>query len=76
MLTTEDLRAGKCFLSEGAKPQVLRVRSVSEGLVRYEVLGRKRFTTGETPAVEFLSGVVREVGCDYQPGAGQRIHVA
>ena len=36
VVQTADIRPGKCFLSQGAKPQVVRVLAVSDGLVRFE----------------------------------------
>lgn len=37
-----DLRPGKCFLSQGAKPQMVRVTSVRDGLVRFEARTSRR----------------------------------
>ena len=78
MVDRTDLRAGKCFLSAGAKPQVLRIRGVQSGAVHFEAITRgpnSRSVKGETPLEEFLAGVQREVGCDFVPGSEQRIHV-
>ena len=71
-ISSGDVRPGKCFLSTGPKPVVLRVRSVREGVVEFERMSQKktaREAQGQAPLTEFLSGLQREVGCDFQPGA-------
>lgn len=69
MISPGDVRPGKCFLSTGSSPIVLRVRSVREGLVDFERIsqkGRAREALGQAPLPEFLSGLKREVGCDFR----------
>ena len=77
MIAAADIRPGKCFLSEGAKPQVVRVLSVRDGLVRFEGRSRRKSWSrrGETAVSEFVAGLTREVGSDFEPGAGSRVHV-
>ena len=72
-----DLRPGKCFLSQGAKPQVVRVLEVRDGLVRFEARASRRTWSGRTDVSvpEFMAGLVREVGSDFLPGAGPRAHI-
>lgn len=74
-----DIRPGKCFLSQGAKPQVVRVLGVRDGLVRFEARTKPGARTwsarGETAVPEFVAGLVREVGSDYEPAAGARLHI-
>ena len=71
-----DLRPGKCFLSQGAKPQVVRVIGVRDGLVRFEARANRRTWSGRTDVSvpEFMAGLVREVGSDFTPGAEPRHH--
>lgn len=72
MIAPGDVRPGKCFLSTGPKPQVMRVRSVKAGTVDFERLPETtkpgRVSQGQAPLDEFLAGLEREVGCDFQPG--------
>lgn len=72
-----DIRPGKCFLSQGARPHVVRVLSVRDGLVRFEARVRRRAWTGrgETAVPEFVAGLLREVGSDFEPGAEVRVHL-
>lgn len=74
---TADIRPGKCFLSQGAKPQVVRVLAIHDGLVRFEARAKRAGWSGRTEAAlpEFLAGLVREVSSDYQPSADPRVHV-
>ena len=71
-----DIRPGKCFLSQGAKPSVIRVLSVRDGVVRFEAKLRRAVWTrrGEAPVSEFVAGLLKEVGSDFRPGLG-RVHV-
>lgn len=75
-IAAADIRPGKCFLSQGAKPSVVRVVSVQDGVVRFEARLRPRVWTRRDQATmsEFAAGLLREVGSDFQPGAG-RVHV-
>lgn len=75
-IAAADIRPGKCFLIQGAKPSVVRVLSVKDGVVRFESKLRPRVWTrrGEAPVSEFVGGLLKEVGSDFQPGAG-RVHV-
>ena len=77
MIAAADVRPGKCFLSQGAKPQVVRVLSVRDGLVHFEARQRRRVWTarGEAAVPEFIAGLVREVGSDFEPGDPGRMHV-
>ncbi len=79
MISEADVRAGKCFLTAGSKPQVLRVCAVRDGVVEFEALAQAgragRNSRGEAPTAEFLAGLTREVGCDHQPGRPDRIHI-
>jgi hypothetical protein len=77
MVGLADVRAGKCLVSAGPKPRVLRILSVTRDVVRFEALKRKhvRASTGEAACEEFLQGVLREVGCDYDPAAHERVQV-
>ena len=74
---TADIRPGKCFLSQGAKPQVVRVLAINDGLVRFEARAKRASWSGrgETALPEFAAGLVREVGSDYQPSVDPRVHV-
>lgn len=75
-IATADVRPGKCFLSEGARPQVVRVTSVRDGLVHFEARLRPGTWSrrAEAAVPEFIAGVIKEVGSDFQPGEG-RTHV-
>ena len=72
-----DVRPGKCFLSQGARPSVVRVLAVHDGVVRFEARAKRAGWSGRAEAAlpEFVAGVVREVGSDYQPGSSPRLHV-
>ena len=72
-----DLRPGKCFLSQGAKPQVVRVLSVRDGLVRFEARASRRAWSGrgDMAVSEFMAGRVREAGSDFTPSAEPRPHL-
>ena len=74
---TADIRPGKCFLSQGAKPSVVRVLAVRNGVVRFEARAKRSGWAGRAEAAlpEFLAGLVREVGSDYEPQAGPRLNV-
>ena len=74
---TAAIRPGKCFLSQGLKPQVVRVLAIRDGIVRFEARARRASWSGrgQTALPEFAAGLVREVGSDYQPSADPRIHV-
>lgn len=74
---TADVRPGKCFLSQGAKPQVVRVLAVRDGLVRFEARAKRSVWSGRSEAAlpEFVAGLLREVGSDYRPETGPRLHV-
>ena len=76
-IAVSDVRPGKCFLSQGARPQVVRVLSVHDGLVRFEARQRRNAwgARGEAAVPEFIAGLVREVGSDFQPGDARRMHV-
>ena len=67
-VAASDVRPGKCFLSEGSKPQ--------DGLARFEARQRRKAWTarGEAAVPEFIAGLVREVGSDFQPGDAGRVH--
>ena len=72
-IAAADVRPGKCFLSQGGKPQVVRVLSVRDGLARFEARQRRRTWTGpgETAMLKFVSGLLKEVGSDYEPDLGR-----
>ncbi len=74
-----DVRPGKCFLSHGAKPQVIRVLSVRNGLVRFEARTKPHTRTwssgGEIALPEFVTGLLREVGSDFEPTSGARLNL-
>ena len=74
---TADIRPGKCFLSQGAKPSVVRVLTVQGGVVRFEARAKRAgwSVRSEAALPEFIAGLVREVGSDYQPDGGPRMHV-
>ena len=76
-VSVSDVRPGKCFLSRGAKPQVVRVVAVRDGLVSFEARARGRSwsSRSEAAAPEFVAGLVREVGSDFQLSAAMRVHV-
>lgn len=72
-----DVRPGKCFLRVGSKPQVVRVLSVNDGRVGFEARLRRRAWSArsETEVIEFVGGLVKEVGSDFDPSDAGRIHV-
>ena len=74
---TADIRPGKCFLSKGARPQVVRVLAVCDGVVRFEARAKRAGWSGRAEATlpEFIAGLLREVGSDYQPRAEPRFHL-
>ena len=79
IVRSEDVRPGKCFLSNGDKPRIVRVLSVQEGLVRFEARSRTARRSwgarGETALPEFVAGLAREVGSDFLLDGAPRLHV-
>ena len=78
-VSTRDVRPGKCFLSEGVRPQVVRVLAVEQGSVRYEARSptRRRAWAGRTnmSVPDFAAGLIREVSSDYEPSSTTRVHL-
>ena len=72
-----DVRPGKCFLSQGVKPSVVRVLAVNDGVVRFEARAKHARWSGRAEAAmpEFLAGLLREGGSDFQPELGPRLNV-
>ena len=72
-----DIRPGKCFLSQGAKPSVVRVLTVQDGVVRFEARAKRTGWSGRTEAAlpDSVAGLVREVGSDHQPDGEPPMHV-
>ena len=70
------VRPGKCFLSQGVKPQVVRVLSVRDGLVQFKARSRRNgwAARAETAVPEFVDGLLKEVGSDYLLEA-ERLHI-
>ena len=75
-VVASDVRPGKCFVSVGDRPQVMRVKALREGVVSFEARGEKAKKgewpiRGEAPVPEFVSGALKEVGMDYKLSSGR-----
>lgn len=70
-----DVRPGVCFLKQGAKPQVVRVLAVRDGVVRFEARAPEKRRAwshqNDITMPDFLAGLVREVGSDFDPALGR-----
>ena len=61
-----DIHPGQCFLSQGGKPGVVRVRAAWDGVVRFKAKGKRSGWSSRAEAAlpEFLASLMCKVGCD------------